>query len=84
MATDPRQLPDRERGLQIIQNFERRIGEGGTTLEAPGCERGCDPCARECALRKIKADWWRSYLRETGAGLDDVVIYAAHRFQGRG
>lgn len=51
-----------ERAPKIIRAFESQIGQGEELLIEPACEHRCPVCVRECAIRKIMADWWRKEL----------------------
>ena len=61
MKHDPEWLAEcRERAPAIAQRFADGMGQGHTVLSAPGCNKGCTRCTRECAARFISANLWAS------------------------
>jgi hypothetical protein len=54
----------RGRAARLVDDFADRIGQGEQELAAPGCNRRCSPCFRECAVRAVIATWWAGKLAE--------------------
>lgn len=71
-----------ERAPRIMRDWQDRKGQGEELLDEPGCDVGCAPCYRECAVRRIIADWWErkasAALAATGQALTHGGVIYAH------
>lgn len=76
--TDLQEAVDRVTELRASRDAARSSCEG-ETLVAPGCERGCDPCPRTCAVATIMLNWWEAELCRLRPGVVVPFSTAARR-----